>query len=420
MEQTVRDLATPWRAWLPSLLIALLPLCLALSSRIKVLPLAILFVTGIVLLATRPECRLSFRLAWPVLAVCALRLLFAIGNVAGHRLGWDVLDLPAQILLFIAIAAVFSLPLKPRLIRCGFSLTAVVLGLASLYQRYVLGVERPFGLNGGDWAAIEFAMFLLVLVLLAILHLMRSGLGRSERIIHAGAIAIGLYGAVLTQSRGPLLAFAPLCVAVMAWHVWRSRQWRGAAVVLGAIVLGMLAVSFSLHREMAERLRDVQAQAELYSSHNDAKGAVGERLAMWRTAWSAYHQHPWAGIGWDQFGVYARQEVAAGRADPVIAHYVHPHSEYLEALAAGGLPGLIVLLLFFAVPLAYFLRHLRHPRETVATAAVAGLIVLAMYVICAFGDNVFYRAMPQSLYLLLVPGLAVYLAHQRGIQTAGA
>jgi len=127
---------------------------------------------------------------------------------------------------------------------------------------------------------------------------------------------------------------------------------------------------------------------------------------MWRTAWQAFREQPLAGIGLDQFGVYAREQVAAGNASPLIAKYVHPHSEYLESLVAGGLPALLVLLLFLGAPLVFFARHLNHAQEPVAAAAAAGVMVIGTYALCAFGDNVFYRAMPQSLYLFLVLGLA--------------
>lgn len=411
----VRAHPASWQLWTVSLLLAGMPLCFAVSGRFKIVPMALLFVVGAVLLATRAASRQAWRLAWPVIAACVLRLLYDIGNFLGHRLDWSTLDLPAQTVLFIGIAAVFTLPLKQRVIALGFSLTAVLLGAASLYQRYVLGVDRPYGLNGGDWAAVEFAMYLLVLVLLAMLQALRPGVPRGERWLHVAAVVVGLYGAVLTQSRGPLLSFAPVYLGLMLWHALRSRHWRRVSVLLAATVLGMLAVTATLHREMVERLTDVPAQIASFGNgggDGDAT-AVGERLEMWRTAWQAFREHPLAGIGLDQFGTYVRGQVAMGQASPLIAKYVHPHSEYLESMVAGGVPALLVLLLFLAVPLGFFARHLNHPQEPVAAAAAAGVMVIGMYALCAFGDNVFYRAMPQSLYLFLVSGLAVGIGRLR-------
>lgn len=411
----VRAHPASWQLWTVSLLLAIMPLCFAVSGRFKILPMTVLFVVGVVALATRAQSRQAWRLAWPVIAVCLLRLVYDIGNFLGHRLDWSTLDLPAQTLLFLGIAAVFTLPVKQRVVAIGFSLTAMLLGAASLYQRYALGVDRPYGLNGGDWAAVEFAMYLLVLVLLAMLQALRPGLPRGERWLHVTAVVIGLYGAVLSQSRGPLLSFAPVYLGLMLWHAMRSRHWRRVLLLFAVTVLGMVAVTATLHREMVERLTDVPAQIASFDNRGsdvDAT-AVGERLEMWRTAWRAFCEHPLTGIGLDQFGVYAREQVALGQSSPLIAKYVHPHSEYLESMVAGGLPALLVLLLFLAVPVGFFARHLNHSQEPVAAAAVAGVMVIVMYALCAFGDNVFYRAMPQSLYLFLVSGLAVGIGHLR-------
>jgi O-antigen ligase len=409
--QDVRANPAPWKIWAASLMLAVMPLCFAVSMRLKTLPMVLLFVAGIVLLATRADIRLSYRAAWSVAAVCLLRLLYDVGNFLGHRLGWPTLDLPAQTLLFVAIAAVFAMPLKQRVIAMGFSLTAILLGATCLFQRYVQGVDRPYGLNGGDWAAIEFAMFLLILTLLAMLQALRPDTRRGDRWLHAVAVVVGLYGAVLTQSRGPLLAFAPIYLGLMLWYAIRFRRWRQMLLLSAVTVIGMLTITATLHREMIDRLTDVPAEIASFGP-DDTTGAVHERMEMWQTAWQAFREHPMAGIGLDQFGVYVRAQARTGEASASIAKYVHPHSEYLESMVAGGVPALLVLLLFFLVPLGFFGRRLNHVQEPVAAAAIAGMMVVGMYGLCAFSDNVFYRAMPQSLYLFLVLGLAVNIGRQ--------
>jgi O-antigen ligase len=396
--------------WL-SLLVASMPLCFAVSSHLKTLPMAVLVLAGGVLLLRCPEARRRYRLAWPVAVSCGLRLAYDLGNILYHRLGWDPLDLPIQTLLFLTMAAAFAAPLKERVVALGFSATTVVLGITCLVQRYGEGVARPYGLNGGEWAAVEFAMYLLVLTLLSLLQAIDSSTTRTDRWLHGIAVAIGLYGAVLTQSRGPLLAFAPVCVALLFWHGRRAGRWRHAVAILGFIVVGMLAVTASLQDEMVDRLADVQTQVATYSARS-ATGAVGERLEMWRVAWRAFVEHPLAGVGVDQFGPFVQAEVAAGRAGTSIASYVHPHSEYFESLVAGGLPALLVLLLFLGAPAWFFLHHLEGSDDPADRSAVAGLVVLAMYALCAFGDNVFYRAMPQSLFLFLVLGFSVKTGRQ--------
>lgn len=390
-----------------------MPLCFAVSGRLKTVPMAVLFASGLILLITRAETRNIFRMVWPVIGVCLLRLVYDIGNFIGHRLDGSTLDLPAQTLLFLVIAAVFTLPLRKRVIAIGFSLTTLLLGFASMYQRYAMGVDRPYGLNGGDWASVEFALYLLVMALLSMLQAIRPDMRRGDRWLHGVAVAVGLYGAVLTQSRGPLLAFAPVYLGLMLWQAMRTRRWKRVLVPLAAILVGMMLVTATLHREMVDRLVDVPAQISEYGdSATGSNGAIGERLEMWRTAWQAFTEHPLAGIGLDQFGEYARAQVSAGKASASIAKYVHPHSEYLESIVAGGAPALLVLLLFLLVPVGFFARHLNNPQQPVASAAAAGLMVISLYSLSAFTDNVFYRAMPQSLYLFLVLALTVGIGRQ--------
>ena len=361
-----------------SLLVAVTPLSFAISGRVKVLPLALLMLTGLGLLACRPETRHSFRRARMVVAVCALALLYAALNVFGHRLGWAAFDRPSHILLYMMIAAVFSLPLRMRMIWLGFSLTAVLLGSVCIVQHLVLGAPRAYGLNGGDWAAIEFAMFLLVLALMSLLQLLYSQGGRLEKVVHGGGLVFGMYGALLTQSRGPLLAFVPVFLLVLVNYARDTGHWRRSLLLIAAVVCGGVLAGISVHGEVLARFARVGTEVVSYDQSSDDLGSVGERLEMWHIAGHAALDHP--------------------------------HNEYLEWAATGGVPGLLVLLSLFGFPLAYFIRHARRGDQTMRVTAAAGVAVIVMYALCALTDNVFYRAMPQSLYFFLVLGLAVLIA----------
>ncbi|HET6430608.1 O-antigen ligase family protein [Dyella sp.] len=402
--------------WMLSWCAASLPLGFALSSRAKLLPMAVLMVAGVALLVRRADVRRAWWQTRWVVAACVLRLLYDVANVLGHRLGWAPLDLPSQTLPFLAVAAVFALPLDRRILGLGVSVATAVLGAACLWQRYVRGIDRPYGLNGGDWAAIEFAMYLLIMVLLSLLQALRSDLSRRARAAHAAAAVLGLYGAVLTQSRGPLLAFAPVCALVLLWHGWQSRRWRCAGIALALVTTAMLAVTASMQREMLARFRAVPHELATFVPGR-AHGAIGQRLEMWRLSWRVFTAHPSTGLGLDQFGPYVRAAHARGEASAAIAGYVHPHSEYFESLVAGGWPALLVLALFLGVPLTFFAKHMADPDEGIRRTAAGAAAAVAMFDLCAFSDNVFYRAMPHSLYLFLVLGLAVDIGRRTGVRT---
>ena len=404
----VLDKTNPWRVWIVSLLLAVTPLTFALPSKAKAVPMAVLFLLGIWMLATDPAARRACRRAASVLIPAALVFVFWMANVAGHALNWREFDVESHVLVFLLVAVAFAAPLHPMIMRLGMSASAGVLGVVCLEQRYVEGIERVYGLNNGFWGAIEFAMFMLVLTLIAVVQALRNDIRRGERLMHTVFAALGLYGALLTQSRGPLLAFLPVFVALVLLQARRTGRWRQSLLFL---VLGVAAVAVAattLHGKMVERFVAVKDEVSTYSEQ-DATGAVRERLEMWRTAGMAVADHPLAGVGMNQFGTYSRGMIDEGKVNASVLRYDHPHSEYLEWATTGGVPGLLLLLLLFGSALAYFGRHAFHQRAAVSMPACAGLATAGMYALCALTDNVFYRAMPHSLYFFLTLGLAVYV-----------
>lgn len=407
------DVAGPaWRAWpewVLAALLALMPLSFAVEPDIKALPAAVLFLSGLVLLA-RAGVRRSCRPAAPVLAAALLVVAVEIGNVLWHGLGWRPIDHAAHVLLYVVIAAVFGRRLQMDLVWAGFSLTAAALGAVCLVQHYALGIARAHGLNGGESAAIECATLLLGLALLALVQWLGCRPGSWRWWWHGAGMVLGMYGALLTQSRGPLLAFVPAFLAVLFVHARRNGHWRRYLAFAAAVCVGGALATATLHGAMLGRFATIQQEVAGFD-RGDPDGSVGERLEMWRTALRAFASHPLAGVGIDQYHAYVQREIAAGRTDPSIAHYNQPHNEYLRALATGGAPLLLALLAVFALPLRYFARFVRDADDTLAATATAGLAVIVLYLLCALGESVFYRVMSQSSYFFLVLGLAVRLGY---------
>lgn len=403
------ELRRPSRRWLPllTILVAGMPLCFAIPYRLKVLPIAVLFAASIALVLADRRRRASYIRAWLVLLACVAVVLFSVVNVAATGGGWRSLDLPAQNIIFLGIAGAFVLPLRWRRVWLLFSLTTCGLGAINVVQHYWYGVVRPYGPNNGDWGAVEYAMILVVMSLLALVQLLRTGALGWERGIHALACFLGLFGALLSQSRGPLLAFALVFLGVLALHVVRTKHWCSSLLALIAVMGCLVVTTTYVQPEIGQRLLQVHTEVDSYRPVSDARGAIRERLELWRAAWGAFRTHPWNGVGIGRFGDYVKERVAQGRSNPVIAQYEHAHNEYMEAAATGGLPGLLVLLGVFLVPLGYFFRRCRDPDETMSVIATMGLVVVGVYMSCALTDNVFYRAMPHSLYYFLVTGLAV-------------
>lgn len=402
-----------WQAWFGSILLALIPMSLCIDPPIKILPVALAFVAGCWFAASDPRTRAAFRQAWPVVTMAVVLVAFIGANALLHRLGWRPLDRAAHIVLYLLVAAVFARALRLSIFWGGMSLGTIALGIVCLVQRYGQGIERVYGLNGGPSASIELATLLLGMSLLALARLLDARSGRAERILHLLAVALGMYGALLTQSRGPLLAFVPAFALLAVLQVRRDGNWRMGVLLVSGICVGMALATWSMHDEVAERFAAIGPEVTSFDHRADATGAVRERLEMWRTATRAVREHPLAGIGVGRFGHYVREEIAAGRSNPSIGRYNQPHNEYIEAAATGGVPGLLVLLATFLVPLGFFARHLRAADEALALPARAGASVIVLYLLCALTDSVFYRVMPQSFYFFSVLGMALMIGREQ-------
>jgi O-antigen ligase len=400
----------PGPAWVVSILVALMPLSFSIDWGVKALPSALLFLLGLALPAGVTSVRCDYRAAWPLVAVALAMIGFVIFNVLLHGLGWRPLDRPGHVLLFLVVAACFSLPLRMRVVWAGFSLNAIVLGTTAAVQTHVLGIERPHGLNGGPSASIELATVLLGLSTMALVQFLAPGTRRWERGLHLIAMGCAMYGALLTQSRGPLLAFVPIFLLLVLLHARRSGHWRSSLLLAGAVCAVAGAATFSMRNEMVTRFQAIAPEVTRFDESRATRGAIIERLEMWRTASRAFREHPLAGIGVGQFDTYTRKEIAAGRSHAAIGRYNQPHNEYLEAAATGGVPGLLVLLAVFLVPLHYFGRRVLDPDDEVALPAAIGVGVIGLYMLCALTDAVFYRVMTQSFYFFVVLGLALRLA----------
>src|SRR5699024_6868935 len=125
-----------------------------------------------------------------------------------------------------------------RIVWCGFSLTAVAFGLLCIVQHFGWNAGRAYSLDGNTSTAIEFATLLLGLALMSLVQLLRAPLGRAQWWLHAAGLALGAYGGLLTQSRGPLLAFGAVFLVLLLLHVRHRGRWRRALPWLGAFVLG--------------------------------------------------------------------------------------------------------------------------------------------------------------------------------------
>lgn len=136
------------------------------------------------------------------------------------------------------------------------------------------------------------------------------------------ALVLGL-GLIATLSRGAVLAYAAgACWIVAAARVRNGWRW----IVAGGAGVGALFAGASI-----SRLLD-----------SGGSGATSSRELIWHASVRMIEDHPWLGLGPDQFlGQYGRRYIEpAGWPERYTSH---PHNLVLDVWLRFGLPGLLML-----------------------------------------------------------------------------
>ena len=295
------------------------------------------------------------------------------------------------------------------------------LGLAS-WQYFQLGIPRPHGHLGAGVVgsgALKYGDLSAVLALFS-LQLVLRGPQVWRRVLGGVGFMAGLGAVALTQARGALLGVAlALAVLGLLWWLRRRAQslagtesgrngreerrpwWRQRQAVLAA-VLGVV-VLFGATDYMGARFADIGPQYERFQA-GDNNSEVGQRLALWGIALRAARHAPFTGVGFDGFGAETQRQRDTGElARDALVLYQGPHNEYLAGLSAAGIPGLIVIVLFFWAPLVMGCRRFLRGQQT--ETALMLVLFTASYAAFTMTDSLLDRQISLLAYVLLASWL---------------
>ena len=215
-------------------------------------------------------------------------------------------------------------------------------------------------------------------------------------------MAAGCGTIVLTGSRGVFAALLALLVVLAL-----SLRWRTGVARL-SVLAGMLAIGATLLLSVPE-LRHQVRLTELHSDvqkleQGDVDSSAGARVERLQVAWQTFLDHPLTGVGIGHFDS-AMQRVPACREDPaeVRCHLGHAHNDVAEWAATQGLPGLLMLIAVYGVPLWVFVHlHRRSGRVTFRGPAAAGVMIVIAYALCGLTQSMFAHQMTASFYVTIV------------------
>ncbi|MCE5210287.1 MAG: O-antigen ligase family protein, partial [Deltaproteobacteria bacterium] len=280
----------------------------------------------------------------------------------------------------------------PLIAALAFSLT--ISSLSIIYQGIVLGVDSATRFSSFGYICMATAGFTAVILpLLGVVVLERRGLNPWLKAGLTAAIFIGVLAVVINMNRGVWMAMIIVTI-IYLWVKLREKSgWNVAVLILlsCSIIIITLVPPF---RDRAESVwNDGVSLCRSYQlifkdnptdEFNKIVGSTGkmvpERIYMWNGAWRMFHEHPWNGVGLGSVGEIFQS--GRGYISPLAyspAEFVHAHNNFLQFLAAAGIPGLLgFVILFIFVLWMSIRRYIKFP-ETVWN--LAGLLVTVSFLI---------------------------------------
>jgi hypothetical protein len=182
-------------------------------------------------------------------------------------------------------------------------------------------------------------------------------------------IIVGL--AVFAAIASLLLALAEERVDI---SIMTRRAYAVALIV--ALVVG-IGAAFARYGSPVTMTRTAYDQFTAASRPHGGSSSLNTRLfslwgngrpQFWKLAWHDWHAHPWLGSGAGTYDeIWARHRTFGNKV-------LDAHSLYAETLAELGIPGLALLIVALAVPLAAVRRARRHPLGATACAAYVAFL----------------------------------------------
>jgi len=235
-----------------------------------------------------------------------------------------------------------------------------------------------------------------------------AAFGRDRRRWLYGTAAIpSLAACFLTFSKGALLLGVPAALVVIAglgvWmarrsgRIWRRPVWIALSVL---VIMGVALVPF-LHTERFARSLDFQSGTGFF------------RLRLWQSAWRMALDHPWLGVGPDNFLYQYRNRYVLPDAWAEL-NLSHPHNIVLDLWTRLGIPGLAVGLALFGQAAVVSLRLLRQCSADERALVVGLLASLAATVAHGLIDNSIFLV-DLSFVWMMTLGLLAGLWRERSM-----
>ncbi len=276
----------------------------------------------------------------------------------------------------------------------------------------ISGRVNPAGLLGEvNSGGLLFGLAGLILV-----YFLVTGARRVQ--VFSGVLMVVNLGG-LAYSR-TLTAVAGLLICGLIWlvfHHWWSIRRAGrfprslACLWIVLVVAGGIGLVVGTKAGIVGRVRTVVRLAE----RGDWSLATAGRQPVYWLTWQMIQERPWLGRGLDTFGqdfFYFRAGTEVGRKAQLIQQpgaFREVHNDYLQTWEELGLPGILLLLALFGIPIVQSLRFLNNESDPARLYWQGILTIALVYVmINCLAFFPLRLALTAPYVLLVVAGLRRY------------
>jgi O-antigen ligase len=290
----------------------------------------------------------------------------------------------------------------------AFVLGTTLMALYATYQFFFTdqaitaeGVHRALGVYGSPnnlALLLDRAAPMMIAVIVASPYLFPSGAGGADgergpgngqrhrrRFLYALALIPILVALVLTFSRGALLLGLP--AAILFIGVMRGGRILWAT--LGVLVIGGIGLLPLFGTERFRSMLDTSAGTGFF------------RLRLWQSAWVMLRDHPWLGVGLDNFLYQYRTRYILPDAwqEPNLSH---PHNILLDFGTRLGIGGIVVLawlqLAFWRIAWRLYRRQAERETKALVLGLMAGMIATLAH---GLVDNSFFLVDLAFIFFLI-------------------
>lgn len=272
----------------------------------------------------------------------------------------------------------------------GLVTGSIIAGIYAIW--FVLsGQEGQFEFRvEGTTNPIYFGGIVLIMGVMLLPRISDDTLPRTVRLLAAFGVFMALTASALSGSRGVWLA-VPIVLLIYLWTVGKRQppRWRfGVPAILLSITLAVMLLPES---PLVERTIIGFFEIIAMVEGRVPDDTVGIRMQLWQLGWALGTDNLLFGAGPNAFREALEAAVADGRLSEAYLEYRHEHNQFLTALTIAGLPGLLSMVLLFALPLLRFVRLWQTGLHRTRFLGWCGLVAILMLAVMSLSESIFER-----------------------------